>query len=88
MTSPFDGSGKLALVLGARASLPAGTNLTIFSDIAAQLLTLLIINMGVLIRAKLAFAWMREEATVTALRFICLIGHDLITPREKYFMRD
>ena len=62
MASAFDGCGQLALVSGAGARLPAGTNLSVFMDKPAQQVVDFVINHQTLIPAELAVS--RAEKTL------------------------
>jgi hypothetical protein len=74
----LDGSGKLALVAGARSGLAARANLALFGDKALQELRVLVINQQRLVRAKGANARSRcVPAHCVGLYLVCsrFFGH-------------
>ena len=76
MTGALDGARNLALVFGAGARLPAGTNLALVGHKALQQADILVVDNDFLVGAKLALAgarvvaWASIPASAWSLRSI------------------
>jgi hypothetical protein len=56
MTGAFDGASHGALVFGTSAGLPPRADFAVIGNITPEYIDLFVINNGIFIRAKLAFA--------------------------------
>jgi hypothetical protein len=79
MAGPFDGNGKLALVLGTGAGNPAGNNFGALADVFPQAAGILVINKRNTVHAEAAYlaaaGGRAAAALVSLVSLISLISH-------------